>query len=184
MADGERPANIGAPPPARTPPPPGSAPVKNPISSMFATEQAIYGVLVVSGVIVASGGHGGTSVVVLVTVAVTVLVFWIAHVYAGTLARYGDAHGLREAIRRALHHSWGMLVAALVPSLVLALGALGVLEETVSLWVALWVGVGVLAVLGYGAVARRGAPVLVRVGAAAGTALLGVLMMALKAFVH
>ena len=34
--------------------------------------------------------RGETSLVVLITVAVTVLVFWAAHVYAGAVARMGD----------------------------------------------------------------------------------------------
>lgn len=46
----------------------------------FGTEAAVYGTILVSGLVAVSSAHGETSFVVLLTVAVTVLVFWGAHV--------------------------------------------------------------------------------------------------------
>ena len=60
------------------------------LRSGFGTEAAVYGTILVSGLVAVSSAHGETSLVVLVTVAVTVLVFWGAHVYAGTVARVSD----------------------------------------------------------------------------------------------
>ncbi len=46
------------------------------LRSGFGTEAAVYGTILVSGLVAVSSAHGETSLVVLVTVAVTVLVFW------------------------------------------------------------------------------------------------------------
>ena len=59
------------------------------VHASFATEEAVYGVILVAGMIVVSGGHGESSWSVFSTVIVTVLVFWAAHVYAGTVAHHG-----------------------------------------------------------------------------------------------
>ena len=56
---------------------------------------------------------------------VTVLVFFAAHVYAGTLARLAATDGkagLPESLRGAVHHSLGMLLISLAPIAVLLLG--------------------------------------------------------------
>ena len=70
----------------------------------FATEESVYGVILVSGMIVVAGGHGESSWSVFLTVLVTVIVFWAAHVYAGTVARVEYLRQM-QAIqhRQALH---------------------------------------------------------------------------------
>jgi hypothetical protein len=85
-----------------------------------------------------------------VLVWTTAFVLWVAHLYA---------HGLAESISRRQHLSWGelkdiarrelgILVAAAVPSVALLLGALGVLRESASVWLALGVGLAILAAEG------------------------------------
>jgi hypothetical protein len=85
-----------------------------------------------------------------VLVWTTAFVLWVAHLYA---------HGLAESISRRQHLSWGelkdiarrelgILVAAAVPSAALLLGALGVLRESASVWLALGVGLAILAAEG------------------------------------
>lgn len=64
------------------------------------SEEAIYGLILVSGMVVVSGLSVGTSVNALVTVLVTVIVFYLAHVYAGTLGRLAATDG-----RATLHAS-------------------------------------------------------------------------------
>lgn len=154
----------------------------------FASEQAIYGVLLVSGMIVVSGRYGASSWHVLTTVVATVVVFWAAHVYAGTVAHHGidekGVLGLRESLRVSVRESWGLLLSALIPCAVLLLGAMGLVPGIVARWLAMWVGVGVLAVLGYIAFARRGASVGKRLLGAVTTSLFGVLLVVLKAVVH
>ncbi|MGR0319166.1 hypothetical protein [Agromyces sp. ZXT2-3] len=158
------------------------------VRSSFVTEESVYGVILVSGMIVVAGGHGDSSWSVFWTVVLTVLVFWAAHVYAGTVAHHGmDDHrmvGLGEAFRGAMRRSLGMLVAALIPAFILLLGATRAIPDPIAIWTALWVGVGVLAVLGFIAFRRRGASLLIQVTGALGTAAFGVAMIVLKAFVH
>jgi hypothetical protein len=85
-----------------------------------------------------------------VLVWTTAFVLWVAHLYA---------HGLAESISRRQHLSWGelkdiarrelgILVAAAVPAAALLLGALGVLRESASVWLALGVGLAILAAEG------------------------------------
>jgi hypothetical protein len=158
------------------------------IRTTFATEESVYGVILVSGMIVVAGGHGESSWVVFWTVLVTVIVFWAAHVYAGTVARHGLDHermiGLGEAFRISFRRSLGLLASALIPSFILLLGATRAIPDAYAIWTALWAGVVVLAVLGWIAFSRRGAPWPVRLAGALGTASFGVAMILLKAFIH
>lgn len=156
--------------------------------SAFGTEGAVYGNILVSGMIVVAGTYRATAWNVLITVIGTVLVFWAAHVYAGTLSMQvaddGDPHPLSHSFRLALRRSLGMLIAALLPSLVLLLGTLKIVDDQVALWVALWLGVIILGVIGYLVYARRGSSMVVRLLGALSSAGFGLVMVLLKAFVH
>jgi len=156
--------------------------------SAFGTEGAVYGNILVSGMIIVAGSHGGTAGSVLVSVLGTVVVFWAAHVYAGTLSIYGvdnnASHSIGHSFRLAVRRSIGMLIAALLPSLVLLLGTLQIVNDQVALWVALWLGVVILGVIGYLVYARRGSSMRVRLLGALASAGFGIVMVLLKAFVH
>ena len=148
----------------------------------------MYGVILVSGMIVVAGTHGATSWSVFWTVTITVVVFWAAHVYAGTVAHHGmDDHrmvGLGEAFRVSLRRSLGLLVSALIPSFILLLGATRAVPDDIAIWTALWAGVVVLAILGFIAFRRRGASLMRQVLGSLATAGFGIAMILLKAFVH
>ena len=154
----------------------------------FATEESVYGVILVSGMIVVAGGHGESSWTVFWTVLITVIVFWAAHVYAGTVARHGldddRMIGLREAFRISFRRSLGLLASALIPSFILLLGATRAIPDAYAIWTALWVGVVVLAVLGWIAFSRRGSSWPIRLAGALGTASFGIAMIVMKAFIH
>lgn len=158
------------------------------VRATFVTEESVYGVILVSGMIVVSGGHGESSWSVFWTVVITVLVFWLAHVYAGTVAHHGLDHdrvvGLREAFRGALKRSLGLLASALIPSFILLLGATRAIPDPLAVWAALWAGVIVLGVLGFIAFRRRGAPWPMQIVGALVTAAFGVAMIVLKAVIH
>lgn len=158
------------------------------VHASFATEEAVYGVILVSGMIVVSGGHDASSWQVFTTIVATVVVFWAAHVYAGTVAHHGleedHVRGLGEAFRASLRRSLGLLTSALIPSAILLLGATRVVDDSNAIWTALWVSVAVLFVLGFVGFTRRGASWPWRILGGLGTAAFGFAMILLKAIVH
>jgi hypothetical protein len=179
--------------PASTPAPAAGRPTpESPTSRLlrasFATEEAVYGVILVAGLIAVSGVHGATSFTVFTTVMITVVVFWLAHLYAGTVAGHGLAHdrivGIRESFRAAFRRSLGLLLSALIPSSILLFGAARVIDDRATIWVALWTCVAVLAVLGFIAFQRRGAPWPIRVLGSLTTAAFGVVIIVAKALIH
>jgi hypothetical protein len=157
------------------------------------SESGVSGVVLISGLvfIVADQEDVGAGDALLKVVA-TSIVFWAAHVYAGAVSHLGDhpdaANPARErlagALRYSVDHSWGLLVATVAPALILTLGALGLLGLQVAIWLTLWTDVVILAILGYIGVStwttRRGWRLL----SALATALLGVVMIVLKASIH
>ena len=176
--------DAGSPTPTRSQPSAASRMVR----TTFVTEESIYGVILVSGMILVAGGHGASSWQVFWQVLGTVVVFWAAHVYAGTVARHGIHHegviGLREAFQTSVRRSLGLLASSMIPLSILLLGATRAIDDSLALWTALWAGVVVLAALGWIAFARRGASWPVRLAGALGTAMFGVVMMLMKAFIH
>jgi len=157
------------------------------VTNSFGTEEGVYGVILVAGMIVVTGADNATAWSVFLAVVGTVLVFWAAHVYAGTVARHGFGDGttsLRKSFGAALHHSWGLLVSALIPASILLLGVLDAVPDPIAIWSALWTCVAVLAVLGYVAFTRRSSPLWVRLLGALVTAGFGILMILLKAALH
>jgi hypothetical protein len=111
----------------------------------------VYGTIVVLSVIVAgvkAFPHGPGHVAVLV--AVTTVVFWLAHVYA---------HGLGFSIGHDVHLSFAelrgiagreaaILGAGIPPELALVLGAFGLLSEATAAWLAMGLGMVVLGAAG------------------------------------
>lgn len=154
----------------------------------FATEQGVYGVLLVSGMIVVSGAHGETSWGVFTAVVSTVVIFWAAHVYAGAIARHGGRLDKRGGMRHALYasagESKGLLEAAVIPCAILLAGVTRVIPDRAANWAALWAGVALLGYLGYVAFARRGAGLAGRILGSLTTASFGLVMIVLKALVH
>lgn len=151
------------------------------------TEEGVYGLIVVSGLIAASAGSPAGRT--LVFLSITVVVFWIAHVYAGAVTAYGKelpgggTRSVAGAIRHAAWKSRGLLAATLPPAAALFLGAINVLQDQTSKWVALWVCVGVLAWVGYLAFRKQGAKPVMRVIGAISTASSGLIIILAKALV-
>ena len=154
------------------------------------TESAIYGVVLVSALI-AVGWEDDTDLEVLLFTLGTTGVFWLAHVYAGTIAREeGPESGrprwraILAAARRSAVDTSRMLLAMVLPTAFLGMAALGWLDEYVAYYIALWVGVLVLAVIGWWTAARRGGPWGWRILSALVTASLGLLVIWLSSLVH
>lgn len=157
------------------------------IGHTLMTEESIYGLILLSGMILVSGMHNDASWKVLITVIVTVIVFWIAHVYAGTLARFSGKFGggnLLHAIQASVRRSRGLLISAVLPIFVLTLGAFDAIPDRSAIWAALWVNAIVLGVLGYIGVARWSTNIWWRLASALTTALFGGFVIVLKALTH
>lgn len=116
-------------------------------------------------------------------VASTAVVLWIAHLYTHALSE-SISEGRRLTAARVLSlaaRELGILLAAIPPSIALILGALGLFDETVSIWLALALGLAILAVEGvrYARIEGLGsAGLLMAVAANVGIGLLVVLLKA------
>jgi hypothetical protein len=111
----------------------------------------VYGTIIALSTIVAGARiypHDPTSILALV--ATTCAVFWTAHVYS---------HAIGESIAHQERISWAelrllarreasIIEAAVPPVAALLLGAIGLLRESVAIWLAFGVGLVVLGVQG------------------------------------
>jgi hypothetical protein len=146
----------------------------------------VYGTIVVLAVLAAGGNAFEHDLWRLVAIAVTtVLVLWLAHVYAHGLGesllagRRLDAAELGAIARREL----AIPLAAVAPTAVLLLGVVGLLASRTAFWLAFGLGVATLGVQGlrYARVERLGAQ-----GTAAAVAInvaLGLVLVVLKLLV-
>ena len=148
---------------------------------------AIYGTIVYASVVAAASGADDdqeSAVRLLVFSVVSIVVFWLAHVYSTALGFHGEAGRVearvRDSVRHALRESGGMLEAAIVPSVPLLLAALGILPPDFGVALALWLAVLMLALLGYAAFHARGRPVLVCLIGAVVTGSFGIVVILLK----
>lgn len=154
--------------------------------TLFGTEAAIYGVILVSGMIIVMTRFEVEPWSMVIKVAGTVVVFWAAHVFAATIPHIGtdSAESVGGHVAHAMKHSVGMIVVAALPTVILTIGALGWIARDVSVWASMWGGILILATLGYLAVARRSPSRIRRALGALVTAGLGMLLMLLKAVIH
>ena len=147
---------------------------------------SVYGAIVVMGTITAGSAGGAMSSWQLATVtAATVVVLWLAHVYAHGLGEsLEQGHTVtRSELAAVARRESSIPLAAVGPVLALILGALGVMEGSTAGWVALGIGVATLGAQGLRyargeRMGRLGTVVAVSVNLA-----LGLVIVALKALV-
>lgn len=155
------------------------------VGERFVSVDAIYGLILYAALIAASSTEDDTNAaVVLVFSVFSLLIFWGAHVFAGTIVTHAGNMPLHKAIWSAMKHSSGMLWASVLPSVPLLLGAMSVLADDDAVDTALLVCTVILFLLGYTAFSRRKANVAVRIFGGIGCALFGTLVIALNAIVH
>lgn len=155
--------------------------------SLTTSAGGVYGLIVISGIVVVSRNFTARSVDGLLVVLGTLLVLFVAHSYALTVAQLAPGRRevtLREAIRRGVTESAGMLVVGLVPAAVLLLGVVGLMRPSDAVWLALLVDVALLALLGWGITAGRTRSGWARLGGALVTAALGGVIILLKVLIH
>lgn len=153
----------------------------------YTGEHAIYGIVLVSALI-AVGWNEETDLQVLLFTVGVLGVFWLSHVYAGAVARMGTKEptfrAVADSVLDAAKHSIGMVLAMVLPSLLLLAATLGLLDEYLAYYLALWLGVAILVVLGWVNAARHGRPILARFASAIVTGALGLGIIWLSSLVH
>lgn len=149
----------------------------------FRSPAAIYGLIVFAAFVTIADDHAESVGEVLLSASSSLVVFFIAHVFAHTLTQHAE-HGLRHATADGIRHGAGMLYAS-VPS-VLALvfaDAAGMSVDDASELCG-WSTFVVLGILGYFAYARRRAHLVMRLLGAFATACLGLFIVVLEYAVH
>lgn len=155
------------------------------VLSAYSGEHSVYGIVLVTALI-GVGWEDDTDLEVLLLVAGTVFVFWLAHIYAAIVA--SRAHRppppLSTAIRNGIRHTSGLVIAMVIPTLLLLLAVLGWLDEYTAYYLALASGVVLLALIGLGNAIRNGSSWPWRIAGMLATSGLGVLVIVLGVLVH
>jgi hypothetical protein len=146
----------------------------------------VYGTIVVLAVIVAGAkayprepGH------VAALVAITTLVFWLAHAYAHGLARSvsDGEHLSRAELRHIARHEAALVEAGVPPMLPLLLGWAGIISARTSFWAALGAGLAVLAADGLVFARAERLGTMTTLAVVAANLALGLLLVAMKVLV-
>lgn len=153
------------------------------LDARFRSPAAIYGLIVFAAFITISSDHAADAWDILDTSAWTLVVFFLAHVFAHTLTDHGE-RGFLQASLHAVQHAAGMLYAAIPATAVLVVCGIRGTSVPDTYAATVWATTLVLAVLGYVAYWRRGAHLLVRILGAIGTAALGLFIVLLEYVVH
>jgi hypothetical protein len=114
---------------------------------------AVYGSVLAASVIV-SAGDARSPVALAVLIVVSGFVFWIAHVYAATVASvHGGWHV--AAIRTGMQHEWPVAAAAIPPAIAaLVCGWVPGISTANGSWAALIVAIAEQQLWGWAAVRR------------------------------
>ena len=141
----------------------------------------IYGAIITAAILDTAGGHLSTAALV-ISVVVTLLVYWIAEEYAEVLGEHtaGGRLPSRASIQGALAATWPMVSASYAPLLAVVLATLAGASEFTAANVGLVVAMVLLTIHGWlaGRAAQlQGWKLLVATSIAAG---LGLVMILLK----
>jgi hypothetical protein len=151
---------------------------------MINGEGVITGTVVSAAVIAAAAGHLEETRLVIAILG-TSLIYWLAHLHARTL---GDSVKHRthpvDAFKEALAETWPILAAALVPAVILILTQLAGLPIRTDAWIALIASTVLLTVYSFFAGRRGGLGLGGSLLSACIGALLGLLVIGLKASLH
>jgi hypothetical protein len=147
--------------------------------------RAIYGTIVATAVTAASSSHGEPASLVAAAVAVTLVVFWIAHVYSAVLEdRYAGEPLSAAVVREAAVEELAMVEAGLVSIVILLFGASGLIANDLSVTLALASGVAQLVIWGMVTARRAGWSWAAAALASTVDGLLGLVIIALKSLLH
>jgi hypothetical protein len=149
--------------------------------------EAIYGLILATSVIAVSAEYDSSNAgLVGVTVLVTGVVFWLAHVYARVLAGSITHHRMlnRSEVRSVLRHDWPLVEVTVPLVLILALGVLDVVGDEAAILAATLAALVELAIVGAYSARLSGAALRWTVVSAIVAVTLGSGVVLLKALVH
>jgi hypothetical protein len=146
---------------------------------------AIYGTILSTALIAAySEDPGSDPLQVAAAVLVTSLVFWLAHAYAGVLARGSESGEGIGLVPSELARQWPVVSGSVPPVAPLLLAPMGLTSDDTAETIAIAVGIGLLGAWGMVIALRRGrGPVGIVIGAAE-SAFFGIIVVGLKALIH
>ena len=149
--------------------------------------EGIYGLILAVSVIAVSREYESTNAgTIAVTVLVTSIVFWLAHVYARILSRAmaGDRWPTRSEAREVLRHDWPLVEVAVPLVVILALGAIDLIDDTTAILIAVFAALLELGTSGAYAARSSGAGIPMTIASAAVAVALGGTVVLLKVLVH
>ena len=160
-------------------------PLRDPLGFGRGGEGAITGTVVCAAAIAGAAGHLESTAQLSLLIAGTVIIYWIAHLHAITIgSALNRHHHPLAAVRHAFWEALPILGASLVPlGVLLVMRLLGASLMT-GAWTALYASIVLLATYSYQAGARGGLGVSGRLASATVGALVGVLVVILKALLH
>jgi hypothetical protein len=148
-------------------------------------EGAITGTVVCAAVIAYGAGHFDSTRQLSLAIVGTLVVYWLAHLHATTLAiSLVHRHHPVMALRHAVGETWHILGVSAVPVLVLLVANLAGASLRTSSWIALIATIGLLAAYSFVAGMRGGLGIGGRLASAAAGAALGVVVALLKVALH
>jgi hypothetical protein len=152
--------------------------------------EAIYGTVVTAAVLATEGAADGSLTEIIASIVVTLLVYWLAHVYADLLAVHGtnrsnSAQRLRfRDVRRILANQGAVVMGGLVILVVLVVAWLSDHDVMKAVNFALWFAIAELAAWGTLAAKRAGLSVVGLTIYGLVSAMFGIAMVLLKSGLH
>ena len=148
--------------------------------------RVIYGAIIGLALVVALEAHPPAPGVVIATLLGTAVAVALAELYSEVVGFETGKH--RKAGLSELRHFGADMVAVAFgiafPAVFFVLAAIGVVENEAAFTAAKWTGLGLIGLYGFAGARLSGATVLVSLIQAVGVALIGALLIALKALVH
>ena len=149
--------------------------------------EGIYGLILATSVIAVSREYDSTDAGTIgITVLVTGIVFWLAHVYSRVLSRSIARRRMltRPEMGEALRHDWPLVEVTVPLVVILALGGIGVLPDRAAIVIATLVALVELGAAGAYAARMSGAGARGTILSTVVAVALGGAVILLKALVH
>lgn len=157
----------------------------DPLGLISGGEGIFTGTVVCAAAIAYGAGHVSSTAELSLAIFGTVLIYWLAHLHAGTLgASVTYGHHPLVALRLTLIETWPIAGASALPIVILLLAEIAGASLRTAAWIALIATMVLLTVYSYLAGVRSGLSRWGRVTSAAVGAGIGILVALLKVALH